>query len=89
MKLKLYWKNILILESTEIDSVWYNQINTDNIIKTEKLGIPQSLLSNTRLISEKMPNIIEDRIPKKADKLEYIKKTNCKRATDFFSVHID
>ena len=75
----------------------------ENIAKAEEDGFPTALLQNIKLIDNKMPNIILDRIPsaeylstvitdtKNVEKsiLEYINKTRCERVTDFITLEAE
>ncbi len=101
MQITLYWKDLEIIEVRKIkENKYVSTLSIENITKAEEDGFPVALIQNVKLIDNKMPNIILDRIPsaeylssvlkdtENVEKsiLEYINKTRCKRVTDYITL---
>lgn len=95
MKIIVLWKKIKILEVEKIEDRYFSKIIVDNYLKIKDEGFPLTLLNNIKVIDEKLPNIIKDRLPEIEDYnldfkiAQYIKKTKCKRVTDYITLDIE
>lgn len=103
MVITVKWDNIDILVITKKHNMYITSIVTENIEKVIELGMAITLISNVKVISKELPNIIANRLPNidvikkeinlvsenlESNILEYINRTGCKRATDKFSFNI-
>ncbi|MEG2235866.1 MAG: hypothetical protein RR144_05460 [Clostridia bacterium] len=103
MKIQICWKYNIIIEISRIKGMYVSSLNEENFEVARRDGMPIIEFVNINLISKKIPKFIESRIPQKdiRDKtlkivsndegeniLNYIRQTNCKMATDKFSINL-
>ena len=102
MIITLYWKDIDILTVTKEKNCYISAINQKNFMKANSEGMPLSIFKNYSIVSKKLPEFIENRLPtpamisKHIDKddlknlsiIDYINNTECECATDNFKISI-
>lgn len=104
MIIKVFWKNINIMDIIKENKVYITNINYKNFIKANEEGMPVALFLNHNIVSLELPNFVKDRLPtpkiisEEINKngldndisiIDYINKTKCKCATDNFEMTIE
>ena len=93
MIFKVFWKETEFLRVERVEELYYTKVITENIKEVEAEGFPRTFIMNIKVVEEKLPSIILNRIPSdkrdESDMIDYINSTNCKRVTDFLSVKIE
>ena len=90
MCILLKWDDITIIVIHQIGKMFISQVNVTNLEKAKKKGLLLGLLSDVKVISSELPNLILKRIPehRRGDYADFIRETQCRYATDKFSVSI-
>ncbi len=103
MIISIKWDDVDILSVTKKHNLYISSIKIENLDYAVKKGMPISIISNVKLISKDLPDIVKDRLPniniiKKEIKLvsenmesnilEYINSTKCKNMVDKFTFYI-
>ena len=103
MKITVYWKETQFLEVEKVDEYYFSKILPENYLKVKEDGCPIIFLDKVKIVDNKLPNIIKNRLPKteyllkNVDKesdiesgiIEYINRTKCKRVTDYITLDIE
>lgn len=103
MKIEIFWDKYSIVEITRKDGKYINNMNENNIELAKSEGMPMILLRDIEPTSNKLPNLIMNRIPPKETRdkylefvsdneainiIEYIKSGKCSFQTDKFTVNL-
>lgn len=104
MKIRVYWKDIEFLEVEKVEDKYFSMIIMENYKKVKEEGCPVMFVENIKIVDDKLPHIIQSRLPKttnlisklgdgnkdiESSIIEYINKTKCKRATDYITLDIE
>ncbi|CCY72201.1 unknown [Clostridium sp. CAG:921] len=104
MKIKIFWKDINIINVIRKNNVYISSLDYENFIKANKLGMPISLFFNYEMISTELPTFIKDRLPtpkiisnqinenkvsSDISIIDYINKTRCKCVTDKIEILLE
>lgn len=104
MKIKVFWKDINIMDIVKTNKAYITSINHNNFVKANEQGMPLTLFLNYNLVSSELPSFVKNRLPtpkiisKEINKnnldsnisiIDYINKTKCKCATDKFEMIIE
>ncbi|MGN1012414.1 MAG: hypothetical protein ACI4ON_01105 [Clostridia bacterium] len=100
MSIEVLWDDLNILTIEKKDDLFFSYIDSENLMKARKTGFPIFFLKQISIVSDNLPAIVRQRIPRVENKeiinnkeekdiCEYINSTGCKRPTDKFSIKID
>lgn len=100
MSIEVLWDDLNILTIEKKDDLFFSYIDSENLMKARKTGFPIFFLKQISIVSDNLPAIVRQRIPRienkeiinnkeEKDICKYINSTGCKRPTDKFSIKID
>ena len=100
MSIEVLWDDLNILTIEKKDDLFFSYIDSENLMKARKTGFPIFFLKQISIVSDNLPAIVRQRIPRienkeiinnkeEKDICKYINSTGCQRPTDKFSIKID
>ena len=100
MSIEVLWDDLNILTIEKKDDLFFSYIDSENLMKARKTGFPIFFLKQISIVSDNLPAIVRQRIPRienkeiinnkeEKDICKYIHSTGCTRPTDKVSIKID